>query len=286
MDEPTAATGNTDQIEFWNGPAGQGWAELNDRLDTMLRPLGLAVMDRDPPAAGQHVLDIGCGCGDSTGELAARVAPGGTVTGIDVSTVMLARARERAGSDDRQRFLNHDAAHHAFEATFDKAFSRFGVMFFDDPPAAFANLRNAIKPGASLSFVCWRDIAANAWVNVPMGIMRRHVEAPPEPPPPGAPGPFAFADRQRIEAILAAAGFSDVSIDAHDEAIQVGGPGSAADAAGFFMRQGPSSRLLDGLDEAMLAAIHAELSSELAPFERDGGVFLGAGCWLVSGRAP
>ncbi len=285
MDNP-AATGNADQIEFWNGPAGQGWAELNDRLDAMLRPLGRAAMDSDPPAAGEHVLDIGCGCGDSTRELSSRVAPDGTVTGIDVSSVMLARARERAAGDERQRFLNHDASSHTFDTPFDRAFSRFGVMFFDDPPAAFGNVRTALKPGAALSFVCWRDTEANAWVHVPSGVMRRHVEPPAQIPPADAPGPFAFADRDRIKGILGAAGFADISIDAHDEAIQVGGPGSAADAADFFMRQGPASRLLNDVDEAILAAIHAELAEEIAPFVRDGGVFLGAGCWLVGARAP
>jgi ubiquinone/menaquinone biosynthesis C-methylase UbiE len=281
-----AAAGNTDQIEFWNGPAGAGWAALNNRLDIMLRPLGLAAMDRDPPAPGEHVLDIGCGCGDSTQELSKRVAPDGTVTGVDVSSVMLARARERAGDDKRQRFLNHDAASHTFDTPFDRAFSRFGVMFFDDPPAAFTNLARALKPGAPISFVCWREVADNAWVKVPMGVMRRHIEAPAEAPPSDAPGPFAFADGARVAAILEAAGFTDISIGAFDHTIQVGGPGTALDATDFFMQQGPASRLLNDADEAILSAIRADLAGELAPFERDGGVFLGAGCWLVGARAP
>jgi SAM-dependent methyltransferase len=285
MDQPAAAT-NADQIEFWNGPAGQGWAELNDRLDAMLRPLGLAAMDRDPPKAGEYVLDIGCGCGDTTGELAARVAPDGCVTGIDISSVMLARARERAGGDERQRFLNHDAATHTFETPFERAFSRFGVMFFDDPPAAFANVARALKPGAPLSFVCWREIKANAWVSVPTAIFRRHIEPPQEAPPSDAPGPFAFAEKARIEAILDAAGFKDVAIAAHDETIQIGGPGDAANAAEFFMRQGPSSRLLIDADDTTKATIHTELTRELAQFEARGGVFLGAACWLVSARPP
>src|SRR5262249_38336345 len=150
------------------------------------------------------VLDVGCGCGDSTVDLARRVAPDGTVVGMDISAVMLERARQTAREQGvNARFEHADAQTHAFApASFDVLFSRFGVMFFADPTAAFANLRSALRPGGKLAFVCWQSLAENPWMLVPLGAAFQIIPPPPMPAP-DAPGPFAFADQSRVRSILA-----------------------------------------------------------------------------------
>ena len=206
MTDPTAP--NADQIRHWNELNGARWAALQGRLDAQLDPIGLAAMERLVLAPGARVLDVGCGCGSTTLELARRVGPGGSVTGVDISAPLLARAVERAGDGAvaNARFVQADAQTFALEeGAYDAVFSRFGVMFFADPVAAFANLRRALAPGGALAFVCWRDAKENARVTVPMKAARPFLEAP-APPVPGAPAPFSLADRARLEAVLTAAG--------------------------------------------------------------------------------
>jgi SAM-dependent methyltransferase len=180
------ATGpNAQQIEYWNAQSASKWVALQSLLDQQLGPLGLATIERAELAAGERVLDIGCGCGQSSLQLAERVAPGGSVLGIDVATAMLERARERALELGlgHVRFENADAQTFAFApASFDLAFSRFGVMFFADPVAAFANVRAALAPGGRLSFLCWQEIGRNPWVRVPLMAAAKHVPLP-EPRP-------------------------------------------------------------------------------------------------------
>ena len=180
-----AASGpNAEQITYWNEQSGPKWVALDGRLDALISPYGDRALERTKPALGERVLDVGCGCGRTTLELAARVGSPGSVTGIDISTVMLARARERARKSGAQnvRFENADVQTHAFEpGSFDLAFSRFGVMFFADPVAAFANLRGALAPGGRLAFVCWQPLANNPWMQVPLAATAPHLKLP-EPP--------------------------------------------------------------------------------------------------------
>ena len=205
---------NTDQAEHWN--TGDERRSL-DRQPGPLRPHARAVRGHDPrrrrAAPRWTVLDVGCGCGGTTLAAARLVAPGEAV-GLDLSGPMLARARadaEAAGLGNAA-FRQGDAQVHALEpARFDAVMSRFGVMFFADPVAAFENIRSATRPGGRLVFVCWQPLAANQWLLVPGAALAEHVR------PAGfgtadGPGMFAFADPDRIRPILAEAGWRDVEI--------------------------------------------------------------------------
>jgi SAM-dependent methyltransferase len=284
------ATDNEDQIAYWNGPAGGKWVELYERIDAQIAPLGAAAIDRLAPAPGERILDLGCGCGTTTLALAARVGPTGTVTGVDVSRPMLARAEERARARDVRNvgFVAADAATHAFvPASADAMFSRFGVMFFADPASAFGNVRRALVPNGRLGFLCWQSLGANEWVRAPLEAAAPLVPLPP-PPPPGTPGPFQLADRDRIQSILDEAGWTDVAIDPLEGELGIGGSAELDEAVDFLLRIGPLARVLGeirdraDLRHAVADALRERLARALGPE----GVRLGAAAWLVSARAP
>ncbi len=212
---------NANQAAYWNGAGGRRWAENLDRHDALLRPISerlIAVADARP---GELVLDIGCGCGATTIEFAARVAPEGEALGVDVSETLLRHARERAPEDVPARFIHADAmVYEAPPSEIDLVASRFGVMFFADPTKAFANLRAAMKPGGRLAFACWRAARDNPWLIVPLRAAAGH--APPLPEQgPEDPGPFAFADEDRVRRILYDAGFFDVDVEPEDFELDV-----------------------------------------------------------------
>lgn len=281
------AAPNAEMIRLWNENNGTRWAALQERLDAQLDPVGLAAMQRLPLGDGARVLDIGCGCGSTSLELAERVAPHGAVLGVDISAPLLAIAAERAAKGDvtTVSFVRSDAQTHAFDAgSFDAAFSRFGVMFFDDPVAAFSNVRRALVTGGALTFLCWRAPTENEWVRVPIQAVLPLLE-PPTPPKPGAPGPFSFAERERVIAVLTAAGFSDVTVDAYDAPLRFGGGGELDAIVDFALQIGPTAALLREQSIEDLTAVRAALRDELAKHQREGGVSLGAAMWIVCARA-
>jgi SAM-dependent methyltransferase len=280
---PEAAAANADQVDYWNASAGATWAALNDRLDRTIEPLGRAALEALAPAAGERVLDIGCGCGQTTLDLAARVGADGRVLGVDVSAPMLQIARHKAARTGlaQATFLQADAQTHAFEtAAFDAAFSRFGVMFFADPAAAFANIRAALAPGGRLAFLCWRAAAENPMMTVPFAAALPFLPHPPSPPDPLAPGPFAFADRDRVRGILAAAGFGDIDIAAHDQPI---GGGDFEEGVETALKVGPLGAILRDQPQLQGAVIGA-VRAALAPFASGAGVIFDSATWIVSAR--
>jgi SAM-dependent methyltransferase len=276
----------TDQAAFWNGPAADRWVNEQTEMDAILRPYGAAALEAAKTAPGEAVLDVGCGCGDTTLALAERVGPSGRVLGLDVSAPMLARARERSAGLANVTCLEGDAARAPFDrATFDVLFSRFGVMFFADPAAAFAHLHSALRPGGRLAFVCWRTLRENPWATVPSEAAAT-VLGPPEPTPPGAPGPFAFGDASRVSTILEGAGFREVALRPFDTHNSFGGGGSLADAAVAVARLGTLSRLLVGQDESIVRRVLVAVEAALPPFVNDrGGVSLPAAAWVVTAAA-
>jgi SAM-dependent methyltransferase len=278
---------NAEQKAYWNEHAGPVWVSYQERLDRQIGTHGERAHARLAPRPGERVLDIGCGCGDSSLVLAARVAPGGSVLGVDLSEPMLARARERAAEAKLANvsFRAADAQTATFEpGAFDAAFSRFGVMFFADPAAAFANVRSALRPGGRLAFACWRPVKDNPWVLVPMAAAAKLVPMPP-PPAPDAPGPFSFGDDARVRRILDAAGFADVAIEPVDVPMTLGG-GGLDDAADMLLTVGPLARALleANADEALRERVRGALVAALAPHARDGRVQLGSAIWLVEAR--
>jgi len=274
-------SGNQDQIDYWNGPAGQRWAEAQESLDRTLASIGKAFLAFAAVKPGERVLDIGCGCGTTTLAFADAAGPNGRVTGLDISAPMLGLARTRAAGRPIE-FVQADASVHPFRAEYDVATSRFGVMFFADPVAAFANIRKALKPGGRLAFLCWRATPDNVWAVVPFAAARDLLPAQP-PPDPNAPGPFAFADPVRLRSILESAGFKAVRIEKLDSVMNMAP--NAREAAQFALGIGPLARAAAELDEVTKTKIVARVSEALKKYETPSGVALPAACWLV-GASP
>jgi ubiquinone/menaquinone biosynthesis C-methylase UbiE len=270
---------NTQQIEYWNGAVGERWARLQETIDNNLGEITKSLMPFANAQPGERVLDVGCGCGTTTILLSKAVGPNGNVTGVDISTPMLAVARGRGANAN---FMEADASLHRFKPTHDLIFSRFGVMFFADPLAAFANLRKALKPHGRLAFVCWRAAAENAWASVPYAAARDHLP-PQEPTDPLAPGPFAFADDARLNAILTQAGYREIRIEKLDSVMNMGT--TAEEAAAQALNIGPLARAAAGLDEAAREKIRAVVQAALAKFASPLGVTPPAACCLVGAIA-
>lgn len=278
------ATGpNAEQIEYWNKQAGPKWVANNARMDALIGPIGDAALARAAPRPGERVLDVGCGVGQTTLQLAERVGPTGSVLGIDISTPMLERAREkaRAAGCANVRFENADAQTHAFPpASVDLLFSRFGVMFFADPDKAFANLAKAVRPGGRVTFVCWQPVAQNAWVREPLAALLKHAP-PPAPPPPNAPGPFAFGDPARVRGILERAGFAKAAAESLTGELVLGR--NVDEAIAFAMEMGPVGNAVAQAPASVRSAVEASMREILAGHQSAKGVALGSAVWIVTG---
>lgn len=278
---------NEEQIRYWNEESGLKWVRNQQRLDAQIEPLGLAAMQRADIRLGERVLDVGCGCGQTSLELAGRVGSDGAVVGLDISQPMLARAQERQKELNRANlaFIRADAQTYAFErGRFDLIFSRFGVMFFDDPAAAFRNLRTALRATGRLCFICWQELAKNDWARVPLMAALQHVPPPP-PPAPHAPGPFAFADPDRLRHILTHAGFTDVDLETHQTALSLGGAATVDEAADFSLEIGPVGTLLRTADAETRAHVASAIREALRPYAGPNGVRLNGTMWIVFARA-
>ncbi|MEX2482113.1 MAG: class I SAM-dependent methyltransferase [Gammaproteobacteria bacterium] len=267
-----------DQATFWNEEGGRRWVEHIDQLERMLTDLSVRLIAAVDARPGEQVLDIGCGGGPTSAELARLVGSAGHVLGVDISAVILALARRRFAHLPSLAFATADAAEHAFTpASFDVITSRFGVMFFPDPHAAFRNIRRAARPGARLRFLCWRPLDENPWMGAPAKAAFT-VIPPPEKPAPGAPGPFSFGQVERVRDILSLAGFTAIEFEPVDQAITLG---SLDEALEWLTRMGPAAApLADAAPEAREAA-RAAMRDVLAAHETSAGVTLAGAAWLV-----
>ena len=278
---------NTAQIAYWNDRAAVTWTAMQDRLDTMFVPLTARAVDAAAPASGERVIDVGCGCGATVLELARRVGPDGRVVGVDVSEPMAARARERiaaAGLANAQVMVS-DASTHNFETgAADLLFSRFGVMFFADPAAAFANLRRAVRRDGRLLFACWRPMAENDWFKVPAQAAA-HLLPPGPPVDPDAPGPFAFANPDRVRHILGSAGWTNVTLTRQDIPMRLAGPGQIAEAASFATRVGSLARALAESTQQVKDSVAQAIAAVLPGYDGTDGICLSGSIWLVSARS-
>ena len=278
---------NQDQAEHWNNSDDVGhWVTEQARYDGMLAPFTDIILEGAKLTANDRVLDVGCGCGATT-LAAAQVVTDGHATGVDLSAPMLQRARtdaDRAGLANAS-FEQADVQVHPFDDdAFDVAISRFGVMFFADPEAAFANLRRATQPDGRLALVCWQPLIANEWMIVPGTALAEHVP-PPDLGPPGATGMFAFAEPERPVQILEAAGWRDISVEPRQTQMLIGGAGTL-DSAIAFLRNGSMGRtMLTGVDPDTEARAIDAVRAALTPHTDSDGVRLGAAVWLVTARA-
>lgn len=279
---------NAEQTTCWNEQAGPKWVRRQEELDAQLAPIGEAILAKLALRFGERVLDVGCGAGATTLAIAERVAPG-RVIGLDVSEPLLARASERARGLANVGFVRADAQTHRVDeeepgTRFDVVFSRFGVMFFDDPVRAFANLREATVPGGRLGFVCWRAARENPLFTLPLEAASHLVETQPEMPAPNAPGPFGFADEGRVRGVLAEAGWTDVAIAPHDVDVVYAGTTDLDAAVALALEIGPLSRVLSGVDAARLAAVRSAVREAFVPHVTTRGVMLPTATWLVTAR--
>jgi SAM-dependent methyltransferase len=273
---------NTDQITAWGGSVGKTWVRFNAQLDRQLEPIGAEVARRLAPLDGCAILDVGCGAGATSRELAGLAGPGGKVLGVDISTPMLELARQKSDAANLT-YVEADAQTHAFEPdSIDVLHSRFGVMFFDDPPAAFANLRRAARPGARLAFACWRSPAQNEWLQLPM---RAAAGLFPERPTfdPVAPGPFAFADDARVRQILEQSGWTGVGTEPLD--LQIGGS-NLEDTVQMMIRVGPLGAAIReaGPTPEMMAQADALVRPAVEPYATADGVLFPSATWIVTAR--
>lgn len=278
------------QVADWTGQSGERWVAYQARLDAMMAVFGQAAIEAAAPATGERVLDIGCGAGASSLDLAARVGAKGHVLGVDISEPLIGRARGLAPQDAPVLFQVADASSAALpEGAFDMLFSRFGVMFFDDPTAAFAHMRRALKPGARVAFVCWRGLAENDWVRLPMGALKDIVPSM-APHDPQAPGPFSFGDQGRVARILTAVGFTDVAIAPFDASIPFG-KGETRDAAlddavKMTLEVGPLARALADQPDDIRARASAAVRAAFAGCPGERSVMIDGAAWIVTARNP
>jgi len=276
--------------QAWTDRSGAKWVAMQEQTDAQLAPLGRAVLERLAPAPGERILDVGCGAGQTLLELAALVGRDGRVVGLDISSPMLARARERvaeAGLTQVDLVLG-DAATERFAHPFDVVFSRFGVMFFEDPAAAFRSLRAALRSGGRLGFVCWQALERNPWADRPLAAVRAVAPDQPLPPllAPGRPGPFSFADPEHVRGVLSAAGLAQVSIEPREFVGPIGGARTLDEAVDFVLAIGPTARFIAEAPAALAPALRAAVHAALAPFATAEGVRVPFRALVVSARAP
>ena len=233
---PAAGGVNRAQQAYWETDGPRQYQQFGDTNEALLAPAGQAMLDAAELRPGERVLDVGCGFGTSTLEAAERVAPSGRVVGVDISAAMLRPARERiaAAGVDNVELLRADAQAYAFETgSFDAVISRFGMMFFENPQAAFTNLARALRAGGRLVFVCPQDPLNNQWVVVAFGAAVAALGRAPDLGAPGAPGPFAFADGDRLTQLLTGGGFRDVRLESLTRPFRIGR--TISDAVGFIL---------------------------------------------------
>jgi SAM-dependent methyltransferase len=271
----------------WAGDTGNRWREHIDRFEGMLTEIGDAIVAHAGFAPGERVADVGCGCGPTTFAIAQTVGSEGHVAGLDVAPQLIALAEDRAQetglSNVSFEVLNCETGTPA-GAPFDRLFSRFGVMFFGDSTAAFANMRSWLKSGGRMDIAAWGAPSENPWFGGVGGVMASHFDMP--PPEPDAPGPFRFGDAEATTAMLEAAGFSDVTVTEHRADQPFGGPGSTpAEAVDFVLRALGMQDLLNEASPEKQAAVKADLEAMFAAHHSDAGIMM-PGCSLFySARA-
>lgn len=242
---------NAAMISIWNESNAQRWLQHRGALTAMVAPFGEAALERLGPRRGERALDVGCGCGETTAALAQRT---GDALGVDVSRPFIDVARKEAAPG--ARYLVADAQTHPFDETFDLVFSRFGVMFFDDPASAFANLRGALRPGGRFCAAVWGPFDENTWASVPLGVVRRHLPGPDRPA--AGPGPFGLSDPGRLSRLLTGAGFAEVSI----VPLALAGPADPP----LLLQSGPAAGVLREAGEAgerLRPTLEAEVAEAL-----------------------
>jgi SAM-dependent methyltransferase len=283
------SSANAEAVEAWDGPLFDRFVTYRHIVVTGLSAYGDEAMRLHPPDTGDRVLDVGCGFGDASQQLAALVGPEGSVLGVDASPRFIEAAKQEAAGVGNARFAVADIETVAFDERFDYAFSRFGTMFFANPVAALRNVRAALVPGGTLVMVVWRSKAENEWVYRAQTIVERFVTKPEEyDEPTCGPGPFSMGNADTTSGILLSAGFTDVSLRRCDLPIKIGS--DIDEAVTYVMSLGPAGEILRlagdraaHLHVPVTEALREGLAEWAGP---DGGVTAPASTWIVSAVAP
>ena len=277
---------NKNQKDFWSGKGGDIWVERQNAMDTMLSPLGEAALNKLNFNEEENVLDIGCGCGHTTLNIAKRIGPSGNVTGLDISEPMLKRAKESAFemSITNTFFKCVDVQTEDLgDQIYSAAFSRFGVMFFEDSIAAFKNINKSLISGGYLSFVCWQSPAVNPWQSLFIQEVKKFLDLP--SPPPRSPGPFAFMESEYVSSILEESKFQDITIEGHEAEVNMFSGRSLSDSVKDYISINPVvTQMLKESSENQIAEIINSGIEAFSPYYSEKGLIFPSATWLVTAR--
>ncbi len=282
--------GNSEAIEAWNGVLFDRFVEFRDIVCTGLGIHGAAALELYPVEPGQRVLDIGCGFGDETRRIAGLVAPGGEVVGVDAAARFVEAGSEEAAAQGvpNARFEVADVQDGVPGSGYDRVFSRMGTMFFENPVAAFRNVRAAMRPGALLTMVVWRQKAENVLFFEAERIAERWLTHPDRSDEPTCgPGPFSMANADTTSGILRSAGFDRITLTRSDAEMRQGG--SVEEFVDFITAIGPAGELIrvnEDEGERLRPQIERALREELASYQRADGVYAPTSAWIVAARNP
>jgi SAM-dependent methyltransferase len=271
---------NTDQYEAWNGDSGHRWVADADRRDHVLAPVADVLLGAARLAAGEAVVDIGCGCGATTLAAAQAVGPTGAVRGIDLSAPMLGVARRRAETSGLSNItlVQGDVQTYRLPARFDAAISRFGTMFFGDQTAALANVRRGLRPGGRLCLATWQPLDANDWLAIPGAALLRYGTLPDTEA--GGPGMFAQSDAERVITTLRAAGYADPQLEPVRLTLALGVDPN--EAVGYLTGTSVGRAALDAVPDDRRSAALDAVRAVLADHTQANGVRLGAAIWIIT----
>ena len=284
-DDAREETDNDQQDRFWNGPAGQYWVTSQEETERHTGPFGDVALQSAAATPGERALDVGCGCGTTSLALARSVGATGEVVGVDLSSIMLQRAMESAAAAKLTNvvFRRLDAQTAPLGSdVFDLVFSRFGVMFFADPTAAFTNLRAALRPGGRLAFVCWQVPSANPWMAVPNRAAMQFFGL--EPPPHDAPGPFALANPDRLRSVLSGAGFKNIEITPEIRTLKLAVGQNIDDWAHERLLMGLTGQIYVDSDSKVQGQARQLLAASVEPYHVEDGLEMNGATWIVTAR--
>ncbi len=284
-----AADPQTEFVAFWNDTLAAKFERYREILMNGLSHHSELWLREVQIAPGSRIVDVGCGWGDTARALARKTGPEGHVLGLDCVDQFLRTARADAEAEGlgNVAFVAADVQSYPFDASYDLCFSRFGMMFFENPVAAMRNVLRALKPGGELVFIVWRGKAENAWARVPEAVVQDFLPPPGEDARTCGPGPFSMAEPEVVRKQLEIAGFEDIRFDATDGPVTVGE--SIRNAIDFQLAMGPAGEVFreaGALAEERRAEIEAVLREALAPYLKGGRIVMPSGSWRVSARKP
>jgi ubiquinone/menaquinone biosynthesis C-methylase UbiE len=281
---------NAEAIQAWDGVLFDKFSRFRHLLTTGLSAHGTEALHRHPPAPGARVLDLGCGFGDTTLEIARLVGPQGQAVGVDAAAKFVEEAERttKRAEVPNASYFTADVQAGDLRGPYDLAFSRFGVMFFASLVAAMRNVKKALKPGGSVMLVVWRKREDNAWTNAAELAVKAILPAVPHDNPDEptcGPGPFSMAGADTVSAQLVAAGYTQISFERFDTDICIGK--DLEEALGFATSLGPAGEMIrlaaaKGIDET--PRVHAALREALAPYVRPNGVYAPSSTWFVRAK--